>query len=58
MKTLSLDQLEKIQGGNDALDFADGFCTGVAVYALFGGPVGWALGGGCTIYGVVRLATS
>jgi hypothetical protein len=54
MKKLSLNQTSAIEGGGGATEFFDGFCTGVAIYALFG-PVGWALGGGCTIYGVVRI---
>lgn len=51
MKTLSLNNLEQINGG--WRDAADSFCAGVGIVALFT-PVTGALGVGCAIYGIWR----
>ncbi len=52
MKTLQLQNLEHINAGSKALDFADGFCYVAGIAGLFvPNPVSI----GCYVYGAGRL---
>jgi len=56
MKKLDYNELSLIQGGSDATDFFDGVCTAVGVFGWLAGPAAPWLIGGCTVYGIYRLA--
>lgn len=70
MEQLSLEQMEAIEGGGLG-DFIDWVCGGVTAgnltlevagkllasrgASLAMGPVGWAVGAACTVYGIGKL---